>query len=80
MWSGSNKVWLPFRKDIIAADKAEGVFLADFLRYLTITRGYVNSMEVADLQGYKMLKQPQKVKIAIANSFDTPFIFLINKN
>lgn len=80
MWSGKNKTWLQFRKDIIAADIAEGIFLADYLRYLAVTRSYVQALEVADLQRYKVLKEPGKVKNALTTRFDVPFVFLIGKN
>jgi len=80
MWGGSNKVWFQFRKDIIASDIQEGAFLADYLRFLAVTRTYIHTIEVADLQRYKMLKQPQKVKNALTGSFDMPFIFPLHKN
>lgn len=80
MWSRKNKVWFQYRKDIIAADKADGIFLADYLKYTAVTRSYIHSLEVADLQRYKVLKHPGKVKSALTTRFDTPFIFILGKN
>jgi hypothetical protein len=80
MWSRKNKVWFEFRKDIIAADKTEGLFLADYLRHVAASRSYIQALEVADLQRYKVLKQPGKVKSALGTRYDVPFIFIIGKN
>ncbi len=80
MWSRDNKVWQEFRKDIMAMDIAEGVFLADYLRYLNVTRTYAAALEIADLQRYKVIKEPAKVKTAIFNRLGIPFTFVIGKN
>jgi hypothetical protein len=80
MWSGSNKVWLQHRKDILAADSTEGRFLADYLRFVAMNRSYIPAIEVADLQCYRIIKQPNKVRIALAQRFDVPFVFILSKN
>ena len=80
MWSGSNKVWLQHRKDIIAADATEGRFLADYLRFMTMSRSYVSNIEVVDLQRYRVIKETKKVRIALARRFDVPFVFITGKN
>ena len=80
MWGGSNKVWLQFRKDIIAADNREGAFLVEYLRYTFMTKSNVHALEIADLQQYKILKQPAKIKTALAARFEIPFVFIMCKN
>ena len=80
MWSRDNKVWQEFRKDIMAMDTVEGVFLADYLRYLNVTRTYAAALEIADLQRYKVIKEPAKVKTTIFNRLGIPFTFVIGKN
>jgi hypothetical protein len=80
MWSRKNKVWMHYLHDIIAADVASGVFLAQFLRRLRMTRDYVHSMEIIDLQRYKVIKKPSRVKAAINDLKSESFVFLISKN
>jgi hypothetical protein len=80
MWSGSNKVWLQHRKDIMAAETADGKFLADYLRFMTLNRSYISNIEVVDLQRYRVIKEQNKVRIALAQRIDVPFVFIIGKN
>ena len=80
MWSGSNKVWLQHRKDIIAAEKTDGKFLADYLRFMTLNRSYISNIEVIDLQRYRVIKEQNKVRIALAQRIDVPFVFIVGKN
>ena len=66
--------------DIIAADLASGVFLAHFLRQLRLTRNYVSSLEIMDLQRYKVITKPSKVKVSIRNADESSFVFVVGKN
>lgn len=80
MWSRKNKVWMHYLHDIIAADVASGVFLAQFLRRLRMTRDFVSAMEIIDLQQYRVIKKPTKVKAIINELKDESFVFLVCKN
>ena len=80
MWSGQDKVWMHYLNDIIAADVASAVFLSSYMRIAL--RGRSNAMyhEVADLQRYKMLRSPKKVRAALVNRVHLPFVFVLGKN
>ena len=81
MWSNKkDKVWMHYLHDIIAADVASGVFLAHFQRQLRLTRNYVHSLEIVDLQRYKVITKPGKVKVAIRNANESSFVFVVGKN
>ncbi len=80
MWGGQNKVWIHYRKDIIAADVATAIFLSGYLRRMLYNKTYVHHLEVIDLQRYKVIKTATKVKVALNERMDIPFIFATGKN
>lgn len=80
MWNGQDKVWLKYRKDIIAADTPSASFLSSYLRQMAIHKTYHSHLEVIDLQRYKIIKQEPKVKIALRERSTIPFVFVIGKN
>lgn len=80
MWSGYNKIWSHYPGSILAADADSADFLGFYLRYIRIKRSYVHSMEVIDLQKYKVHKTPRKVRQAINDRLDIPFVFLHSCN
>jgi hypothetical protein len=80
MLQGQNKVWMHYVKDIIASDVYSAVLLASYMRYVKQSKTYTDSLEVIDLQKYKVLKQPVKVRQAIRERSDIPFVFVIGKN
>ncbi len=79
MWNGNN-VWLHYVKNIIAADVPSAVFLASYLRHTGISKNYVSALEIIDIQKYKMIKKADKVRAALNNRMDLPFVFVIGKN
>ncbi len=79
MWQGEN-IWLKYVKNIIAADMSSAIFLASFLRRSNMNKSYVASLEVIDLQKYKVIKKKNKVRAAINDAVNTPFIFFVGKN
>ena len=79
MWQRNN-VWLHYIKNIIAADISSAVFLASYLRYSQSTKNYAASLEVIDLQKYKVISQHAKVKIALRDRVRIPFVFVVGKN
>lgn len=66
--------------DIIAADVASGVFLAQFMRRLRITRKFIDPLEVIDLQRYRIIKKPAKVSAILNDIHNESFVFVIGKN
>lgn len=79
MWSGSNKVWMHYLNDIIAADVASAVFLSSYMRMMR-GRGFAGCHEVVDLQRYKMIRAPRKVQQAMRERTHLPFVFPVNMN
>lgn len=80
MWSGQDKVWMHYLNDIIAADVASAVFLSSYMRHLLRGRHNAIYHEVADLQRYKLIRSAKKVRIALSNRADVPFVFVLSKN
>lgn len=81
MWKGKNKVWMHYVNDIIASDVASAVFLSSFLRHQRLYKLYIPNFEIMDLQRYKVLRRPAKVRNALKSIADeVPFIFLTGKN
>jgi hypothetical protein len=77
---GENNVWLHYVKNIIAADVPSAVFLASYLRYTSISKDYAASLEVFDLQKYKVIKKANKVRITLRDRMNIPFVFVVGKN
>lgn len=69
-----------YLNDIIAADVASAVFLSTYMRHSVRTRYYVQFLEVADLQRYKMIRKVAKVRTAIISRCELPFVFVLGKN
>ena len=79
MWH-ENNTWLHYVKNIIAADVSSAIFLASYLRYSNTNKNYASSLEIIDLQKYKVIKQHTKVLIALRERVNIPFVFIVGKN
>ncbi len=79
MWHEKN-LWLHYVKNIIAADISSAVFLASYLRYSRISKNYAAALEIVDLQKYKVIRQENKVRVALRERVNIPFVFVIGKN
>ena len=80
MWGRQNKVWLQYRRDILANDNTGATFLAAYLRHMGIHRLYLQHLEIIDLQRYKVIKKPGKVFQTLQGRLHIPFIFVAGKN
>lgn len=80
MWGGKQKIWIHYRKDIISADINTAIFLAGYLRHISMFKLHAANYEVADLQRYKLIKEPKKVNAALKDRAAIPFVFLCSKN
>lgn len=81
MWHRKNKVWMHYLNDIIAADVSSAVFLAAYLRQLIWNCQEARYLEIVDLQQYRVLRQPTKVRAAIKRQrLQEPFVFAVGKN
>ena len=79
MWR-ENNLWLHYVKNIIAADVTSAVFLASYLRRSRISNKYASALEIIDLQKYKVIKQENKVRVALRERAGIPFVFVVCKN
>ncbi len=79
MWRDNN-IWLHYVKNIIAADVPSALFLASYIRHNTLTKDYAASLEVIDLQKYKVIRQVSKVRVALRERSSIPFVFVVGKN
>lgn len=79
MWQEEN-IWIHYVKNIIAADVSSAIFLASYLRRSNMNKSYVAHLEVIDLQKYKVIKKKNKVRAALNDAMNTPFIFFVGKN
>ncbi len=72
--------WSQYVKNIIATDFLSAAFLATWLRNLAINKDHAVYLEVIDLQQYKVIRQPSKIKAAIPDRSKIPFVFVVGKN
>jgi hypothetical protein len=79
MWDNDN-TWLRYLKNIIAADVASAVFLATYLRQVNVGMAYASCFEAMDLNKYKIIRSTKKVKAALIEHKNTPFVFFVGKN
>ena len=79
MWH-ENNTWLHYVKNIIAADVSSAIFLASYMRRCNISKKYASSLEIIDLQKYKVITQDTKVRIALRERANIPFVFVVGKN
>ena len=74
------RVWQHFVRNIIATDAPSAGFLSSYLRYTDLSKNYASSLEVMDLQKYKIIKKSDKVLSTIFRRSHIPFIFIVCKN
>ncbi len=79
MWR-ENKTWLHYVKNIIAADVSSALFLVSYLRQCRISKNYAAALEIIDLQKYKVIKKDAKVRVALRERVNIPFVFVVGKN
>jgi hypothetical protein len=74
------RVWKRFAGNAVATDEAEAVFLAGFVKDVEIKRIFLRTIEVADLQHYRLLKAGRKVDKVLSVKKRDPFVFVLHKN
>lgn len=80
MWGRQDKVWQQYSRSVIATDAQEALFLQEFLQQTTTEQQHVPHLEVMDLQQYRLLKHPTKVRSALKKRVYIPFVFVVGKN
>jgi len=79
MWN-RDRVWNRYVKNIVAVDKPSAIFLAAYIRRTDINKEYVSSVEIFDLQQYKVISKAAKVRGVLRDKLNKPFIFIACKN
>lgn len=79
MWY-RNRVWLRYIKNILAADKPSAEFLADYIRRLRNSKETVASIEIYDLQRYRVIRNAAKLNGSLREKVNKPFVFVSSKN
>lgn len=80
MWGKQNKVWTRYQQDALATDLLAAVVLLGYMRFVGLKKAPGYTMEVADLQRYKIIRKPAKVRQAIKESSRAPFVFAYGLN
>ncbi len=81
MWyKDRDRVWNQYIRNIGATDGSSARFLELYMKRISISQEYVNCLEVYDLQKYKIIKHPGKVRAALREKKNTPFIFVACRN
>ncbi|GAA4464269.1 hypothetical protein GCM10023093_14230 [Nemorincola caseinilytica] len=75
-----DRVWIQYLKNIMATDSDSAKFLERYSRRMGITKEYAGSLEVFDLQQYKVVRAAAKVRNALREKGRKPFIFVACKN
>lgn len=79
MWY-RDRVWIQYLKNIGATDSSSAKFLELYLKRISISKEYMPTLEIFDLQQYKVIKNTAKIKNALREKIKTPFIFVSCKN
>ena len=79
MWR-ENRVWHHYLNDIIAADANAADFLTSYLTYTRLSKEYIKALAVVDLQRYKIITHPPKVRMTMRERLHLPFVFVVSKN
>ncbi len=76
MWGNNNKVWMRYT-GVLACDDCSALFLSRYIRFITMNRYYLDTVEVIDLQRYRIIKPTsRKLKQYVNEKLNSPFIFL----
>lgn len=80
MLKGEDQAWLHYVNNIIAADVYSAVFLGSYMRHMRINKTDAAYLEVFDMHKYQVISKQQKVKQAIRERGNMPFVFVAGKN
>ncbi len=79
MWKEKN-FHFKYVKNILATDVTSALFLDAFMKKNLLSKKYLENLEVADLNSYKLITKWQKVRKSLQVDGRTPFVFFIGKN
>ncbi len=80
MWGKQNKTWMRYQQEVMATDLVSAVLLLGYLRFVSVKKLPGYSMEVVDLQRYKVIRKPAKVRQALRENSRMPFVFAYGLN
>lgn len=80
MWGKQNKVWTRYQQEVVAADLLSAVVLLGYLRFVAIKKTTGYTQEVIDLQRYKVVRKPAKVRQILKEKKHEPFVFAYGLN
>lgn len=80
MWEDNDTGWTHFRQDVMAHNRASAALLVMFLKQVNKNQIHTTSLEVIDLQRYRIITRPRKVQAALCERLHLPFVFLVGKN
>ena len=79
MWE-KQQSWFRYFRHVDAVDFDSALQLALFLRKTTINRSHAQSLTVLDMNNYRVVDKPNKVRAALAEHRNTPFVFFVGRN
>lgn len=80
MWGKQNKTWMRYQQEVLATDLLSAVLLLGYLRFVSVKKMTGYGMEVVDLQRYKVIRKPVKVRQALREGGKAPFVFAYGLN
>ena len=80
MWEENDTEWTHFRQDLMARHRASARLLADFLQCVDKQHLQTTVLEVIDLQRYRIISRPEKVRVALYDRLHLPFVFVVGRN
>ncbi len=79
MWN-HHHTWYSYPPDILVTSDEEGRFLTRFLKECLLKRNHLVTMEIVDLQSYRLIRNPGKIQSFLMEKNKDPFQFLCNLN
>ena len=79
MWY-RDRVWIQYLKNVRATDDRSARFLDNWLKRMVMTREHATTLEIYDLQRYKIIRHKGKVIDMLREKKNTPFIFVACRN
>ncbi|RYD53546.1 MAG: hypothetical protein EOP52_05270 [Sphingobacteriales bacterium] len=80
MWGKQNKVWTRYQQEVVATDLLSAVVLLGYLRFIAVKKTSGYTQEVVDLQRYKVIRKPAKVRQILKEKKQVPFVFAYGLN
>lgn len=81
MYPKKIKYWRYFDKDILSGTREDAIRLEAFLNRVRVSRTHLDTMEIIDLQKYRLVRQPHKIAALLRLApAEQAFLFPVNLN